>query len=109
MAVTATGGLNVSPLLAAFIEAEALPGTGVAPAQFWDGLAGLVASFAPRNRALLDRRDALQAQIDAWHDAHRGKPDDAGEYLTFLTGIGYLAPLPPPFSVGTANVDPRSR
>jgi malate synthase len=106
MTVPATGGLDVSPLLAAFIEAEALPGTGVTPARFWDGLAGLVATFAPRNRTLLDRRDTLQAQIDAWHAARRGQAHDAAEYLQFLTDIGYLAPLPAAFNAGTANVDP---
>jgi malate synthase len=106
MTETKTGGLRVDPVLAAFIADEALPGTGVEAKQFWDGLAGLVTDFGPRNRALLDRRDALQARIDEWHGARRGQDHDAAAYVDFLTEIGYLAPLPPPFSVGTANVDP---
>ena len=101
----ATGGLTVAPELAAFIEAEALPGTGVAAGHFWAGLAGLIDAFAPRNRALLDRRDDLQAQIDAWHKARRGQDIDQGEYVAFLKQIGYLLPAPAPFSVSTANVD----
>ena len=99
-------GLHIAPVLKHFIETEALPGTGLDAAAFWSGLAGLVASFAPRNRALLDRRDALQAQIDAWHRANPARPLDQQAYTTFLRDIGYLAPEPPPFVVSTANVDP---
>ena len=34
--------LNVAPELAAFIEDQALPGTGVASADFWAGFSALV-------------------------------------------------------------------
>ncbi len=85
---------------------EALPGTGVEAAAFWSGLAALMHDFAPRNAALLARRDELQAQIDQWHQEHRSKPFDQPAYEAFLRGIGYLLPQPPPFEVGTANVDP---
>jgi len=98
-------GLRVARPLADFLAREALPGTGMTEDAFWTGLARLVADFAPRNRALLARRDELQAQIDAWHVAHRGKPIDATVYRAFLTNIGYLLPPPPPFQVTTANVD----
>ena len=40
---------------------------------FWQGFAALLAAFAPRNRALLAKRDDLQAQIDAWHSERRGQ------------------------------------
>jgi malate synthase len=106
MAYVTAGGLKVADLLHRFVESEALPGTGVAPASFWDGLGRLVAAFAPRNQVLLDRRDSLQAQIDAWHEARRGRDLDAVEYIGFLTEIGYLLPTPMPFGVTTANVDP---
>ena len=43
-------GLQVDAELAAFIDGEALPGSGVAPGAFWDGLAGLVADFGPAER-----------------------------------------------------------
>ncbi len=98
-------GLSVARPLADFMEGEALPGTGIDAARFWNGFAGLLARFAPRNRALLDRRDALQAEIDAWHTAHRGQPVDAAAYRAFLVRIGYLLPEPPPFTVTTGNVD----
>ncbi len=98
-------GLSVARPLADFMEGEALPGTGIDAARFWNGFAGLLARFAPRNRALLDRRDALQTEIDAWHTAHRGQPVDAAAYRAFLVRIGYLLPEPPPFTVTTGNVD----
>ncbi|MQT12688.1 malate synthase G [Segnochrobactrum spirostomi] len=97
--------LLVDPALFDFIEAEALPGTGVEAALFWDGLARLMAEFTPKNRALLEKRDALQATIDAWEREHRGRRDP-GAYRRFLEEIGYLVPEGPAFSVETANVDP---
>ena len=66
------GDLRVAPELAAFVEDEALPGTGVEAEAFWTGLSALVHDFGPRNAALLARRDALQAEIDAWHIEERG-------------------------------------
>jgi malate synthase len=101
----ATAGLTIAPELKAFIEDEALPGTGIAPAAFWQGLAGLLEKLTPRNRDLLARRNELQARIDAWHRARRGAPVDRAAYIAFLTEIGYLVPPPAPFSVSTANVD----
>jgi malate synthase len=98
--------LDVAPVLKTFIETEALPGTGVAPEAFWTGLAGLLADLAPRNAALLAKRDALQAQIDTWHREHAEKPMDAAAYQAFLREIGYLLPEPADFAVTSANVDP---
>ena len=106
MVGTGSGRLTVAPQLAAFIANESLPGTGVTAARFWDGLGRIVASFAPRDRALLARRDALQAHIDAWHTEHHGRPIDAAAYQAFLAEIGYLQPLPDKFAIATAHVDP---
>ncbi len=100
------GGMQVARALYDFVNAEAIPGTGVAPGAFWEGFGALVRDLAPRNKALLERRDALQGQIDAWHLERRGKPIDLAVYTAFLRGIGYLQPEPPDFSIGTANVDP---
>jgi malate synthase len=99
-------GLQVARPLLDMIEREALPGTGVAPDTFWKGLSELVHTFGPRNRALLDKRDALQTQIDGWHRARSGQPHDANAYAAFLRDIGYLVPEGPDFQVDTAGVDP---
>ena len=61
--------------------------------------------LAPANRELLARREALQAEIDAWHKAHRGPPADPDAYRAFLTDIGYLVPEGPDFSIETSHVD----
>ena len=98
--------LFVDDLLAAFVEAELLPGTGLAPGVFWAALEALLADFTPRNAALLARRDDLQGQIDAWWTARQGKTVDVAEQTAFLRQIGYLLPEPAPFSIETTNVDP---
>ena len=58
------GQLSVARSWRDFIEQEALPGTGVASERFWEGLEALLGDLAPRNQALLEHRDALQAQLD---------------------------------------------
>ncbi len=98
-------GLKVADRLVRFIEERALPGTGIGADDFWAGTAKIFARFAPENRSLLGVRDALQAKIDAWHQAQAGKPIEMTAYKAFLTEIGYLVPEPSPFTVGTANVD----
>ncbi|WP_225009231.1 malate synthase G [Novosphingobium percolationis] len=98
-------GLKVAGELAAFVEERALPGTGIAADAFWAGAADIFARFAPRNRELLAKRDALQAQIDSWHKARAGQPIDMTAYKAFLTEIGYIVPEPAPFAVAPKNVD----
>ena len=98
-------GLQVDTQLAEFIENGVLAPLGQDAAAFWQGFAALVAKFTPRNRDLLAKRDALQEQIDAWHQARAGKPLDQGEYQAFLKDIGYLVPEPEDFTVTTQNVD----
>ncbi len=99
------GTIQVAPELAAFIEERALPGTGLEPDAFWRGFSAILDRLAPENRALLAVRDDLQARIDDWHRARRGRPLDQAEYQAFLREIGYLVPEPEPFVIGTANVD----
>jgi malate synthase len=99
------GGLQVARPLYDFVKAEAIPGAGIDADAFWSGFGALIDDLAPRNRALLDKRDAMQRQIDAWHLDNRGKAVNADAYLEFLRGIGYLQPEPADFSIGTGNVD----
>ncbi len=98
-------GLKVAPALAQFIEAEALPGTGIDAAAFWRGVAAIYARFAPENRALLATRDRLQAQIDGWHAERTGTPIDQTAYQAFLREIGYLVDEPAPFTIAPGPVD----
>jgi malate synthase len=99
------GGLTIARPLHDFINHEVIPGSGVAAVEFWQGLGQLIHDLAPRNRALLERRDDLQRQIDAWHIAHRDQPASPDGYRDFLYRIGYLQPEPPDFSITTKNVD----
>ena len=98
--------LRVADTLAQFIETQALPGTGVASADFWTGFSALVHDLGPKNRALLAERAEIQAKVDAWHIAHRHEQHDADAYTAFLREIGYLVPEGPDFEIDTANVDP---
>ena len=99
------GGLQVAKALYDFINNEAIPGTGLAAEQFWAGAAAVINELAPKNRALLAKRDELQARIDAWHQARKGQAHDAAAYKAFLQEIGYLLPEPADFQATTQNVD----
>ncbi|MBC7478525.1 MAG: malate synthase G [Pseudorhodobacter sp.] len=99
-------GLQVDQVLADFLEQQALPGSGVEPAAFWAGFSNLIHDFGPRNRALLARRDKLQAWIDDWHKVRRTEPFDHGAYAEFLRRIDYLLPEGDSFQIETTNVDP---
>ncbi|HEV2080900.1 MAG TPA: malate synthase G [Brevundimonas sp.] len=99
-------GLQVDAELTRFIEDEAMAGLALDADAFWRGAADVLRWAAARGGELLTVRDDLQARIDAWHEARRGRPHDAAATQRFLTEIGYLVPEPAPFTVGTTKVDP---
>jgi malate synthase len=99
------GRIEVAAVLRDFIERDVLPGLDFELGRFWAALETYLAELAPRNRALLDKRDALQARIDQWHIERRVKAFDKADYRQFLTDIGYLTPGGGPLQVKTAHVD----
>ena len=99
-------GLQIEKCLYDLVADEIAPGTGVDMAAFCQSLAEIFRDLGPRNRALLEKRDELQARIDAWHLERRGKPHDPEAYRQLLVEIGYLVPEAEDFGITTANVDP---
>ncbi|MHA6325760.1 malate synthase G [Roseivivax sp. CAU 1753] len=99
-------GLQVDRILCDFIETEALPGSGIEAEDFWSGLGALIEEMTPVNRDLLQTREKLQSQIDAWHRARANQPHDHEAYKAFLSEIGYLLPEGPDFQIETENTDP---
>jgi malate synthase len=99
-------GLKVAKGLHDFVANEAIPGTGIDAAQFWSGFAQIVEDLAPKNRALLQKRDAFQQKLDDFYKSKRDSGYSQEEYETFLREIGYLLPEGKAFAVSTGNVDP---
>ena len=98
-------GLRVAEVLASFVETRVLPELAIEAEAFWTGAAAIFDRFAPENRALLAKRDALQAQIDQWSADDPRRAMDPVAQERFLREIGYLVPEPAPFTIGTRNVD----
>ena len=101
-----SGGIQVAKELYDFINDQAIPGTGIEAQDFWAKFDKIANELAPKNRALLAKRDDLQAKIDAYHTERAGQPHNAAEYKTFLQEIGYLVPTGEAFAATTVNVEP---
>ncbi|MBC9228581.1 malate synthase G [bacterium SPL81] len=96
------GKLAIAKELYDFIENEALPGSGLDSETYWKNFEQVVVDLSPKNKALLAKRDDLQAKIDEWH---RNNKFELNAYKAFLTEIGYLVPEVADFNVTTENVD----
>ncbi|MBK6757772.1 MAG: malate synthase G [Moraxellaceae bacterium] len=97
------GELAIAKELYDFIVNQAIEGTGISVDDYWAKFEAVIADLMPKNKALLAKRDAIQAQIDAWH---RANPKlDFAAYKAFLTEIGYLVAEGEDFSVNPQNVD----
>lgn len=97
-------GLAIDTALHRFLVEEALPGSGLDADRFFAELSAIVHELAPKNRDLLEKRDAFQNQLDEWYRKN-GSPTDLAAYEAFLREIGYLLPEGPDFTVSTENVD----
>ena len=96
-------GLSIDQGLHDLVRDEIAPDTGVSPDDFWAHFARIVADLGPKNRALLARRDELQAQIGSWH---RDNPEhDLEAQRRFLKDIGYLVPEGGDFKVAVKGAD----
>ena len=100
---TQVGNLNIATELFDFVNAQALPGTGLDQSAFWAGVDALIHELAPVNRELVAKREVIQTQLDEWHKAQNGH--DPVAYKKFLQEIGYLLPEPADVNVVTENVD----
>jgi malate synthase len=98
--------IRIAKPLYEFVNTECLPGTSIGVDAFWSGFSGLLADLAPKCKALLEKRNSMQHQIDAWHLSNKGRPADTEGYLGFLRGIGYLVAEPASVTVATSKVDP---
>ncbi len=98
-------GLSIDTKLHDFIVNAAIPGTGVKADDFLAGLSAIIHDLAPKNRALLGKRDAFQTKIDDWY-RENGAPSDLAVYEQFLRDIGYILPEGPDFTIAVENVDP---
>ena len=100
------GRLKVDEGLYRLVQDEIAPGTEVEADAFWRSLDEIVADLAPKNRALLDKRGALQQRISEWYLSTKGEPVEPNEYEEFLAEIGYLLPEGGDFQATTMSVDP---
>ena len=98
-------GLSVARQLYDLVNNEIAPAAGIDPAQFWAGYARILEDMAPFNRFLLEKRERMHGQINAFCHENPGTPDLA-RYKKFLLEIGYLVPEGGDFQIKTSNVDP---
>ena len=98
-------GYKVAHCLHTFINHEVLTGLRINQQDFWLAVADVLNEFIPRNQALLNTRDVLQAKIDNWHLSNTNRAFSQQAYQQFLTEIGYLVPEQGDFQISTENVD----
>ena len=98
-------GLKIDRTLHAFVENEVLRELGLDSTRYWQGFAQIVSDLAPKNAALLAKREELQKQIDQWHTEHPGPIADMQAYRQFLEKITYLVEQPLAVQATTSQVD----
>ena len=98
-------GLKVSSTLLDFINNEAIPKTNINIDKFWSKFSDAVHELSPINKALIQKRESIQKQIDEWHKTNKGKNLNKIEYVNFLKSIGYLIEQKDDFNIETTEVD----
>jgi len=98
------GKLAIHPALWKFINESVLPAVGLKQSNFWQDFEALLTELQPQNHSLLQKREKLQQQIDAWHQ--QNPEGQFREYKQFLKEIDYLTDIPGDFTIKTDNVDP---
>ena len=98
-------GLRIAKPIYDLVSDRICPQVGIDADAFWQSFAAIIQRFAPRNLALLNKREQLQSEIDQWHQQHQADFDFA-DYKAFLQSIEYLVPEGPDFAISPENVDP---
>ena len=105
MSLVKNGNLKINAALFDFINKEAIPGTDILADDFWHKFDITVHELAPINKALIEKRESIQKQIDEWHLAKKGKEIIKDEYIKFLKSINYIVEEKEDFQISTQNVD----
>jgi malate synthase len=87
------------------VNNELLKDTNISAEKFWLDFDKAVHDLAPKNKKLIETREALQKKIDKWHINNKGAKIDIGKYKKFLKEIGYLKDEGPDFKIETENID----
>ncbi|MGD8347574.1 MAG: hypothetical protein PVI83_10030, partial [Lysobacterales bacterium] len=95
-------GLSIARELYDLVNDEIAPGAGIETDRFWQEYAKLLEDMGPANRVLLEKRNRMHEQINAYHREHPGKPDLAS-YKPFLREISYLVAEGGDFQIATEN------
>ena len=97
--------LTVSLVLLEFINKEVIPGTGINVDEFWKKFDSAVHELAPINKALINKREAIQKKIDEWHLINKDEDLNQGEYIKFLKSINYIIEEQEDFQITSQNID----
>ena len=97
--------LKISSILFDFVNKEIIPGTDIQTDKFWDDFEKTVHELAPINKRLIEKREAIQKEIDNWHKKNKGKELNKKEYTEFLKSISYIVEEKEDFNIETTNVD----
>ena len=97
--------LKINKTLLDFINQEVLPETDINEKDFWIKFSKVVHELSPINKALIEKREKIQRQIDDWHLNNSKEQFKKDDYTQFLKSISYLVPEGKDFRIDTSNVD----